>query len=51
MLPSVISGGLTDVPLAFSLIHVAARLDDSSVPALSWQTVTVVPLFPLRNAA
>ena len=42
MLPSVITGGLAIV-LMFSLTHSAARRDDSSVPVLSWQTVTVAP--------
>ena len=40
--PSVIAGGSTDAP-RFSLTHSAARREDSSVPALSSQTVTVVP--------
>ena len=40
--PSVIVGAPTD-PLKFSLTHSAARREDSSVPALSSQTVTVMP--------
>ena len=50
VLPSVMVGGLTDA-VAFSLIHSAARREDSSVPALSWQTVAVTPPSPLRSAA
>jgi dodecin len=50
VLPSVIVGGFT-VVLTFSLTHSAARREDSSVPALSSQIVTVVPLSALRNAA
>jgi len=51
VLPSVITGGLP-VVLTFSLTHSAARREDSSVPALSWQTVTVMPVSaPLRKAA
>ena len=50
VLPSVIDGGST-VPEMFSWTQPAARLDDSSVPVLSSQIVTVIPPFPLRNAA
>jgi hypothetical protein len=48
--PSVIAGGLAVAP-AFSLIQSAARLEDSSVPALSSQTVMVTPPSSLRTAA
>jgi hypothetical protein len=50
VLPSVTTGGLA-IALTFSLTHSAARREDSSVPALSWQTVTVMPPSPLRTAA
>src|SRR5204863_4011115 len=49
VLPSVITGGLAVAPM-FSLTHSAARREDSSVPVLSWQTVTVRPPSPLRTA-
>ena len=50
VLPSVITGEMT-VAVTFALTHAAARWDDSSVPTLAWQVVTVMPPSPLRNAA
>ena len=51
MVPSLIVGAVPAV-LTFSLTHSAARLEDSSVPALSSQTVAVTPVSsPVRAAA
>jgi hypothetical protein len=47
--PWVITGGLAAAPM-FSLIHSAARREDSPVPVLSRQTVTVMPPSPVRKA-
>ena len=47
--PSVMTGGSAE-PVRFSLTNSAARLDDSSVPVLSWQTVTVKPPSSVRTA-
>ena len=50
MLPSVTTGGSTLTPM-FSLTQSAARREDSSVPVLSYMTVTVCPPPLLRNAS
>ena len=47
--PSVMTGGSAE-PVRFSLTNSAARFDDSSVPVLSWQTVTVKPPSSVRTA-
>jgi hypothetical protein len=46
--PSVTAGGLA-VARTFSLTHSAVRREDSAVPVVSWQTVTVRPPSPRRS--